>query len=497
MKKVLLDTNIIVYRESDNVRKENIGLLYNIIDNDVDMVKFIHPIIKKELLQNIYDEKRRILLERLKSYNMLERTSSRFGDQFKQKVSFLNKDINDELDDVILNEVYNNNVDLLITEDKKMKRKSVLLNIQDRVMNMKEFIYINKKEKKVNHDILDIYKKKMGSLDINDEFFKDLKKNYPGFESWFHRKKDEDAYCYMEGDNLLALLFLKNEEIGDDDYQDIIPTMKINRKLKISTFKVDVQHKKIGERFMKIIFDQARFSMVDEIYVTIYDNDDKKRKLISYFETFGFKYHGKKNGKELVYVRNMTKNFNSDNPLQTYPYIKNTNDSYLIAINPNYHTFLLPDSILYKESYKDIHMPVEYAIRKYYISQAGFLEKPKIGDNIVFYRTKQEPIPAKYSSVLTTIGLVTNVIIPRNSLHLCELVKNKSVYTEKELSSKYTKNTYVIEFVYITTLPQKLNNNICVINDIFEAAPRSVEKIDTKQFQKILELGEVDSYFII
>ena len=36
------------------------------------------------------------------------------------------------------------------------------------------------------------------------------------------------------------MLFLKNEEPEDEDYSDISPTMRMNRKLKISTFKVDV-----------------------------------------------------------------------------------------------------------------------------------------------------------------------------------------------------------------------------------------------------------------
>lgn len=133
-------------------------------------------------------------------------------------------------------------------------------------------------------------------------FFNDLKKNYNGFENWFNKKTSEDAYCYKKNNKLLALLFLKIEEIGDDNYSDIVPKMKLNRKLKISTFKVDVEHKKIGERFMKIIFDQARLLLVDEIYVTIFDNDEKKKKLIAYFEFFGFEYFGKKNGKELVYI---------------------------------------------------------------------------------------------------------------------------------------------------------------------------------------------------
>lgn len=497
MIRLLLDTNIIVYRESDNVYKENIGNLFNIIDNSPEIVKFIHPIIKKELLQNIYDKKRNLLLERLKCYNMLEKVSPKMNNKITAITSLMNKDDNDVIDDIILNEIYNGNAEILITEDKKIKYKALRLGIEGKVQSIEEFIYKNKSIKKVNHNILDINKIKMKDLNINDSFFDDLKSNYQGFETWFNKKGEEEAYYYSESDKLLALLFLKNEEIGNDDYHDIKPQMKINRKLKISTFKVDIKGKKIGERFMKIIFDQARFSLVDEIYVTIFDNDEKKRALINYFEKFGFKYFGLKNNKELVYIRSMKKIFDSNAPLKTYPYINVKKDAFVIAINPVYHTFLLPDSKLKREVYKNQNVPVEYAIKKYFVSRAGWAPKPKIGDNLVFYRTKQEPTPAKYSSVITTIGIVTNIHIPTNANELCDLVKNKTVYTEEDLRRNYNNNTYVIEFAYITTLENKLNYDLCEKNGILNEFPRGVSKISSEQFSKIIELGEVDTSIII
>ncbi len=123
--------------------------------------------------------------------------------------------------------------------------------------------------------------------------------------------------------------------------------MKRNRKLKISTFKVEASGKKIGERFIKIIFDQALFSMVDEIYVTIYSNDDKKINLIRYFEKFGFNYYGKKNN-ELIYIRSMKKWFDDNNSLKNYLYIKRGNDTFVISIKFKYHTYLLTYSIIDK-----------------------------------------------------------------------------------------------------------------------------------------------------
>lgn len=497
--KILLDTNIVVYRESDNSIKERIGELFKTIDNDVQMQKYISPIIKAEITQNLQGKQREILLNRLNSYNMLQFTSKTICPEIASKFKEEDRNTNDKIDSLILSDVYTGKVDLLITEDKKIKLKAVALGITDKVQSIDEFLFKNKIDKKVNHNILNINKVKVGQLDINDTFFDGLKNSYPGFENWLRSKENEDAYCYFENNKLLAMLMLKNEEIGED-YSDISPTMRNNRKLKVSTFKVDIKKKKIGERFIKIIFDQAIYSNVNEIYVTIFDDTDEKKALISYFERFGFSYHGKKKGRELVYVRSMNKNYIKTDPLKTYPYIDRSNDSYIVAILPEYHTYLLPDSKLSKESYRNIHMPVEYAIKKYYISATGFKQKPNIGDNLIFYRMKEGFIPAKYSSVLTTIGIVTDIYTPTNINDLVNKVKGKTVYTEEAIRNYYNSRiniTYVIEFAYITTLENKINLNDCLENSILFDYPRGVEKITKEQFDKILEIGNVDNSIII
>lgn len=497
--KILLDTNIVVYRESDNSSKDGLGQLYRLIDNNIQMQKYINPTIKSEILQNLSGSKRDLMINRLESYNMLENSSKCICEELKEKFGEIDKLPNDINDSLILNDIFTGKADLLITDDKQIKRKANELGIVAKVNSIGEFLYNCKTEKKVPHNILDIHKKKLEDVDINDSFFDGLKKSYPGFEDWFKRKKDEEAYCYYENTKLQGLLLLKNEEI-DEDYSDISPTMRVNRKLKVSTFKVDVRGKKIGERFIKIIFDQAIYSNVNEIYVTIFDDDNNKINLIKYFEKFGFVYHGKKNGKELVYIRNMNKKYNKEKPLNTYPYFSRESDSFIIPIKPSYHTFLLPDSKLNKELYKNIHMPVEYAITKYYISAAGWNTKPKVGDNIVFYRSKDSIIPAKYSSVVTTIGIVTNIYNPQSIDDLVDIVKGKTVYTDEEIRNWYKnkmRNTYVIEFAYVTTLGNKITFNDCLKKGILTEAPIGVTQLSHDSFNKIVELGNVDMSIVI
>jgi len=178
------------------------------------------------------------------------------------------------------------------------------------------------------------------------------------------------------------------------------------RQLKIGTLKVNLNGYKLGERFLKIIFDNALRLKVDEIYVTIFPRTVEQQRLIRLLEDFGFTRHGvKKNafGDEDVYVRDMAPAFDAANPRLTFPYISRSARAFLCPIYPDYHTTLLPDSILRKKSPANFveQEPHRNAIRKVYVSRSIFRALMP-GDVIVFYRTG-----GYYQSVVTTLGIAT------------------------------------------------------------------------------------------
>ena len=75
-------------------------------------------------------------------------------------------------------------------------------------------------------------------------------------ERFLNKKSQEDAYvCYL-GDSLKAFLYLKQEN-EDENYSNIVPILPPKRRLKIGTFKVAMNGLKLGERFLKIAFDNA------------------------------------------------------------------------------------------------------------------------------------------------------------------------------------------------------------------------------------------------
>lgn len=186
-------------------------------------------------------------------------------------------------------------VDYLITEDKKIHYKAQLLNITECVFKIDTFLEkVNTENPElVEYKVLAVKKQFFGEVDLADSFFDSFREDYEGFDSWFKKKSDEISYVCYQNDTLSAFLFVKTED-ENESYSDITPAFTKKRRLKIRTFKVTSNGFKIGEGFLKIIFDNALIKNVDEIYVTIFNKSAEHERLIALLEEWGFKYHGTK-----------------------------------------------------------------------------------------------------------------------------------------------------------------------------------------------------------
>lgn len=87
---------------------------------------------------------------------------------------------------------------------------------------------------------------------------------------------------------MTAFLYIKVEE-KTGNYSEIKPIFDKKKRLKIGTLKVISNGYKIGERFLKIIFDNAIQYKVDEIYVTVFDKRPEQGQLIDMLKGWGFK----------------------------------------------------------------------------------------------------------------------------------------------------------------------------------------------------------------
>lgn len=498
--KVLLDTNIIIHREASKIKNQDIGTLFKWLDRG-HYTKVIHNLTVSEIMKNSNPDVVSTFNAKLQNYEIIQ-NSAPMAAEVKRIAEKIDATKNDSIDTAILNEVFSNRVDCLITEDKKIHKKAELLNISEKVFTIDSFLekIYSEHPDLVDYKVLNVQKIQFGKIDLSDSFFQSLKDDYPGFENWFLRKYDDEAYITINSKNgkLLSFLYLKIED-ESENYSDINPVFQPKKRLKVGTFKVISNGFRLGERFLKIIFDNALKNKVDEIYVTIFDKSDEQKRLIALMEKWGFNYWGKK-GDENVYVRQFAPSFLIDNVNKTYPYISENNDIYIVPIYPEYHTELLPDSILNTESPDNFveDSPHRNGISKVYVSRA-FEPHPKKGDVLVFYRTG-----GYYKSVITTIGLVSDLKEKFTSED--DFVKyclRGSVFPESELKNMWNyseRKPFVVNFLYVYSFPKRVNMEQLINMKIFGGindAPRGFRKITKEQFKIILQETKSESSFIV
>ncbi|MCY3726281.1 MAG: PIN domain-containing protein [Rhodobacteraceae bacterium] len=335
--RALLDTNIIIHRETEKPVNLSIGTLFRWLDK-AGYEKCIHPIVHYEFQKYQDKEKLNSLNIKLDSYIELK-TVAPLASEVQSISEDFDKNENDQNDSVLLNEVFQERVDLLVSEDKKIHEKAEWLGVQDKVFSIDGFLekVVSENPDFINYNVLSVSKKYFGEIDLSDQFFESFRKDYQEFNRWFNKKSDEACYVTLNKGKILSFLYLK-VETESENYADIFPIFARKRRLKIGTFKVVSNGVRLGERFLKIIFDNAIQSKVEEIYITIFNNSEDQQRLIDLLKDWGFDEHGTKkshNGEELVLVRDFSPRYFPENPRHSFPYFSLEGSIYLCPIYPH------------------------------------------------------------------------------------------------------------------------------------------------------------------
>ena len=499
--RVLLDTNIIIHRENDQVTNYSIGHLFYWLDK-LKCEKVIHPLSIREL-EKYNDQKTQGLYKtKLSAYNKLtvqEEISDTVSSAFKDT----DRTENDYIDTALLNTVFLKHVDLFITEDKKLRQKAEKIGLRDKVYSINHFITsaCERNPSLIEYKALSVKQTHFGDLDINNPFFDTFKKDYPGFEDWFARKCDEEAYiCNDDKNNILGFLYLKTEE-ETEAYPYMQPTFLPKRRLKVGTFKVESTGFRLGERFIKIIFDNALKRNVDEIYVTLFENRQELGALQELFERWGFKRYGvnTSTGKEeSVFVKTLNVYDSSLSPKKNFPNIRYNVSKFIMPIEARWHTHLIPDSQLRTENLVNFlgKDACKYALQKVYISWAYYTNGAKPGDLVFFYRMGETEGRKGFESVLSTVCIIDEIKRDfKSENELLRYCQNRSVFTEADLKSFWqqkSKNLSVIKFIQVKSLEKRpILNQLRDLEIISQGkGPRPFTRITDEQYEKILQLAQ-------
>lgn len=340
-------------------------------------------------------------------------------------------------------------------------------------------------------------------INLGDPFFDSLKVAYTEFTDWYNRKASEGAQAYVQYDNsnnVIGFLYLKVETGA---LSDINPSREAKRRLKVGTFKVNPHGTKFGERFIKKIMDKAIVEDVDEAYVTVFDEHDA---LITLLQRYGFINAATKttpNGTEQVLIKDMRTI--SEDIYIDYPLLKTEGKrKFALSIKPEFHIRLFPDSILNNENYSLIEDVSETnSIHKVYICFMD-LSSLEIGDILAIYRIKaaDDPLPAYYRSVVTSICLVEDLKTRNDFNNLEEFIAYTSpysVFSEAELTTWYnsTGRIYVIKMTYNIALNKRVINGQLRTDLGINPKYWGFFSFNDTQFNRLLELGEVYENIII
>lgn len=343
---------------------------------------------------------------------------------------------------------------------------------------------------------------KISSINLNDVFFDSLKADYKEFTTWFDKKAKagECAYVTDDTNGIQGFLYLK---IEDEEIIDVQPNLPKEKRVKVGTFKINPHGTRLGERFIKKMFDYALTNNVDSIYVTAFS---KHITLIQLFEKYGFEIKAQKttaNGTEEVLIKEIKGKKGS--VTLDYPLLKLNNTSkYLLSIYPQYHSRLFPDSLLNSETY-DLIKDISHtnSIHKIYICYMN-VSSLKPGDNIIIYRTSDNAGPAHYRSVATSVCVVEELKSKQDFANLDDYLKyckDYSVFEEDELKSFYNQNKkhfFVIKMTYNAAFTKRITRGNLIEQIGLDAGEYwGFMKISDQQFIEILKMGKISESIIV
>lgn len=251
------------------------------------------------------------------------------------------------------------------------------------------------------------------------------------------------------------------------------------------------------------MFDHAIHHDIALIYVTVFA---KHSGLIRLFERHGFVSVASKtsqNGEELV----LQKDFRAAyiDPVTSYPSIPvGNNRCYLLSLYPEWHTRLLPDSILRTET-EDLVQDVSHtnSIHKVYLTAMRGTEHLRPNDVLVIYRPTSNPGRAWFESVATSIGVVEesrHISTFKNKEEFKAYCSPYSIFTDAELERFWHTGKYpnIFKFTYNVAL-KKRPNRARLIEEVGlskDAYPGFMQ-LSFKQLHHIAQLGEIDESLIV
>lgn len=280
----LIDTNILIKLEPEDPANAEadaaLAMEINRLIGRGDHSLLVHPSIHHDIERDSNQdraERTRFLLQ--KYYELADPPGA---EDLADALGTPEVGSNDWVDNQLIAAVLDDLVDFLITEDYGLLRKLGRVARRDKGLNIQEALDVLRS---LYDEPLEpppaVNAVFMHSLDRTDPIWESFREDYPEFDDWFNRARQEErhAWTITPDERLAGVVIVKREEDR--------PFGLEGRQLKITTFKVadEFVGRKYGELLLKSVFRHANQNAYDGLYVTVLE---KYEGLTGLLEDFGF-----------------------------------------------------------------------------------------------------------------------------------------------------------------------------------------------------------------
>lgn len=483
---ILLDTNIIIPLEDTSKILDSSFAELRKLSAEQHHCLYIHPIQFEDIKRDKNQERRTIVLSRLKQYLQIENPPI-LSDRECNELGLSQSNDNDKVDNNVLFALYRGAVHLLVTNDEGIHRKAAKIGLQDKVYRLGQCLLLLQRytTESFVFDYTGVKERFLYEINKNQPFFESLRQSYNGFDKWFQKCAEDKRKCWCIEDgtgNIVAICIYKHEQDARlTDNGDITP----GRILKLCTFKVDTKArgKKLGERLLYIAFDYCVKNDLDWVYLHTFGEEQKT--LVGLCTDYGFSCLGKYKQDD-VYIKPMKLRDDNCDSLESlikyYPYFKDNESvqKFIIPIQPQFHEDLFPDFSNMKgslfEKDQSLYTCQGNTIKKAYLCHSK-IKTIRKGDLILFYRSKDR-------KSIQCMGIVEDILFSENIDEVFPAIAKRTVYKYSDIQNILEKQTLVILFRY-KALDKEISNQ-SIVNAGIKGYIQSIRKISNEQYSALV-----------
>ena len=379
---------------------------------------------------------------------------------------------NDSVDLEMLGALDNHAVDLLVTEDRRLRDHADAAGLGPQTLSILGAVEYLKRLFGESVALPTVHARMAYQLSVEDPIFETLREGYNDFDSWWEKVSKSHRDCRtIEGPagELEALAVLKIEY--DRPYG--LPA----RALKLCTFKVapEAEGAKRGELILKSVFHFAAEHDLDCVYVTVFDQHVG---LVNLLNSFGFAALDTRTDQgELVMVKRLRPPSDAgdcsdlDYNRLYGPGAVLVNRVCVIPIQPRWHDVLFPEARIQGRLLPE--EPSGNAMLKAYLCRSS-IRRLAPGDLVIFYRSGHQHV--------SVIGVVERTLATSEPGEIRRFVSTRTVYTDEEIASMCAQGE-VLAILFrqdrVLSTPWPLRQ--LKENGVLSAPPQSVQQVDDER----------------